>query len=140
MTKQVEVRPSFAGFGVFAKDSFEPGEFIGWVEGCVVPKSNEFTILVDHDDKDYEPEPPFRFLNHSCDSNANVFDDGGEHSVKVYVEATKPIKPGDEITITYEYGIEDAIPCKCGSPKCRGWIVAEEKYEELMEREGAVTV
>ena len=34
------------------------------------------------------------------------------------------IEPGTEIA--YDYGWEadaEALPCRCGSPNCRGWIV-----------------
>jgi len=76
-----------------------------------------------------EPEPPFRFVNHSCEPNCEFdwFDlvpEGGSQAVRrVYLIALREIKPGEELTIDYNWSAEGAIACRCGAPTCRGWIV-----------------
>ncbi|HEV2178992.1 MAG TPA: SET domain-containing protein-lysine N-methyltransferase [Gemmatimonadaceae bacterium] len=69
-----------------------------------------------------------RFINHSCDPNCEaVIDDG-----RIWIEALRTIPPGDELVYDYQYEREDdagdddekLYPCRCGSPKCRGTILA----------------
>ena len=66
-----------------------------------------------------------RFINHSCDPNCEaVIDDG-----HIWIEALRTIAPGDELVYDYQYeresdADEKLYPCRCGSPKCRGTILA----------------
>ena len=60
-----------------------------------------------------------RFVNHSCDPNCKYIFKRG----KILYYAKKNIKKGEELTIDYEFDKkDDKVPCKCGSPKCRGTI------------------
>ncbi len=54
------------------------------------------------------------YINHSCRSNAEPV----IHAQRVFIFATRAIKPGEEITYDYgkEYTKEHCTPCKC--PKC----------------------
>lgn len=70
-----------------------------------------------------------RYINHACDPNceSEESDDG-----RVYIEAVRDIKAGEELN--YDYGLivdERLTPklkkeheCRCGSPKCRGTMLA----------------
>lgn len=70
-----------------------------------------------------------RFINHACDPNceSEESDDG-----RVYIEALRDIRTGEELN--YDYGLivdERLTPklkkeheCRCGSPKCRGTMLA----------------
>jgi uncharacterized protein len=61
----------------------------------------------------------FRFINHSCSSNAyiRIY----RHHVEFY--ARREIKPGEEVTCDYgESHHQGTLACKCGSPECRGFI------------------
>jgi uncharacterized protein len=130
------------GRGVFAARTFSKGEFLGVILGEVI------------DDDDYssdycmdlggslslEPEPPFRYINHSCQPNAELFivpperpDD--DPSPIMILEARRTIRPGDEITIDYAWGAEHAIPCHCKSDNCRGWIVAKDERHLIRPEE-----
>jgi hypothetical protein len=69
-----------------------------------------------------------RFINHSCDPNCEtVIEDG-----RIFVDAIRPIKPGQELTYDYAYILEERhspavkkrYPCYCGKKKCRGTILA----------------
>lgn len=69
-----------------------------------------------------------RFINHSCDPNCEAI---GEKS-RIFIEALRTIEPGEELTYDYSYEREKGTTaedeklyvCHCGSPKCRGTILA----------------
>ena len=59
------------------------------------------------------------YINHSCAPNAFIKTLYG----KVLFFALRDIRPGEEITIDYEYTLHpDSKRCKCGSSTCRGTI------------------
>ena len=62
-----------------------------------------------------------RFINHSCDPNCEIqkWATGSNYSVGIF--AIRDISPGEEITFDYQFERigNGAIPCFCGSPKCR---------------------
>ncbi len=76
-----------------------------------------------------------RWINHSCDPNceAVIDEDDGKDPTKdrVFIEAIRAIKPGEELT--YNYGIKLAEAhtpkmkklwaCRCGSKKCTGTML-----------------
>jgi len=76
-----------------------------------------------------------RWINHSCDPNCEAVveedDKGRPHKDKVFIEAIRDIKAGEELT--YNYGIvldERHTPklkklwgCRCGSPNCTGTML-----------------
>ena len=71
-----------------------------------------------------------RFLNHSCDGNCEAITD----RKRIFIEARKRIRAGDELLYDYQYERTDEhtaedekfYKCRCGSPKCRGSILAPE--------------
>lgn len=75
---------------------------------------------------------PARLLNHSCSPNceAQMDDDN-----RIWIMALRDIAPGEEITFNYGYDMEDwrEHPCRCGSPNCIGFIVAEEHQATVKE-------
>jgi SET domain-containing protein len=76
-----------------------------------------------------------RFINHSCDPNAEAFIPRG----RIWIEAIKHIPKGTEIA--YDYGYEDdpkytiedyrRYGCRCGAKNCRGTIVDTKKKLNL---------
>ncbi|HET7623380.1 MAG TPA: SET domain-containing protein-lysine N-methyltransferase [Gemmatimonadaceae bacterium] len=72
-----------------------------------------------------------RFINHSCSPNCEAVIDSGH----IYIESTKTIQPGAELVYDYQYerapdadeSDEARYPCRCGSPNCRGTILAPPK-------------
>lgn len=72
-----------------------------------------------------------RFINHSCDPNCEaVIEDG-----RIWIEALKTIEPGTELVYDYQFTLEEPhtprnkklYPCRCGSKKCRGTILAKKR-------------
>jgi SET domain-containing protein len=72
-----------------------------------------------------------RYINHSCDPNCEAIEEAG----RIFIEAIRPIKAGDELYYDYAYERSSATTpedeklyeCRCGSPKCRGSILAPEQ-------------
>jgi len=76
-----------------------------------------------------------RWINHSCEPNCEAViepdDKGRTHRDKVFIEALRRIKPGEELT--FNYGIilsERHTPrlkklwgCRCGAPSCTGTML-----------------
>jgi SET domain-containing protein len=69
-----------------------------------------------------------RFLNHSCDGNCEAITD----RKRIFIEARRRITAGEELLYDYQYERSDDhseedekfYACRCGSPKCRGSILA----------------
>eukprot|EP00003_Mantamonas_plastica_P025038 TRINITY_DN4817_c0_g1_i1.p1 TRINITY_DN4817_c0_g1~~TRINITY_DN4817_c0_g1_i1.p1 ORF type:complete len:112 (+),score=15.99 TRINITY_DN4817_c0_g1_i1:299-634(+) len=57
--------------GVFSKRSFSRGDLVLETTGEFAKKQSIYTIQVAKD-KHFTPDPPVKFLNHSCDPNLGV--------------------------------------------------------------------
>ena len=120
----VLVNRSCFGYGVFAGSSFMRGELIGEIKGRVfVPDETSEYHISFGDEEVIDPRAPFRFLNHSCTPNVEVVYHGDEKGKALYVKALRDILVGEEIRNDYAWNPSYAIPCECGTPFCRGWIV-----------------
>jgi SET domain-containing protein len=71
-----------------------------------------------------------RLINHSCDPNCEAIIDDD----RIWIYALKNIQPGVELAYDYKYErtgdvkkLEKFYVCRCGSPKCRGSIMAPPK-------------
>lgn len=72
-----------------------------------------------------------RLANFSCDPNCESHNENGR---KVWIVATRAIRKGEEITYDYNFPLIEPPPvCKCGSSKCRGYIVGEDYVKDLDE-------
>jgi hypothetical protein len=65
-----------------------------------------------------------RFINHSCDPNCeSLIEDR-----RVFIEAIRTIRPGEELTYDYQIGrdredppnVDEIFACRCGAASCRG--------------------
>jgi SET domain-containing protein len=86
-----------------------------------------------------EPVAPFRFLNHSCQPNCEIFSwetDEPRRHARLWLQALTAIEPGNELTIDYAWPADAAIPCVCGAAGCRGWIVCPEQLPLLLQNFG----
>ena len=76
-----------------------------------------------------------RFLNHSCQPNVEAVIYGDGPDARIYFQALTNIQPGAELTFDYKYERTDAhteederfYACRCGTPSCRGTILAPKK-------------
>lgn len=143
---RVEVRDAGErGLGVFATAPIKARRSVGRVFGDVKPKGYVSPYCVEFGDGALEPYPPYRFLNHSCDPNCEFVEwtisdqastaEGDESVVlELWVHALRDIASGEELTIDYGWDWRSAIPCKCGSPRCRGWVCREDELDLCRER------
>lgn len=59
------------------------------------------------------------YINHCCDPNIWTLITKGH----ILYMAARDIKKGEELTVDYHFSKDvETVPCKCGSPKCRGTI------------------
>jgi hypothetical protein len=127
----VRVGKSRTGNGVFACKFYGAEWVIGEIHGERIddPEYGSNYCMDLEDGRQLEPDPPFRFLNHSCEPNCEfelfdlVEDKSDKVRRRVFLLALTDIERGDELTIDYNWEPGAAIPCRCQSPSCRGWIV-----------------
>lgn len=74
---------------------------------------------------------PARWINHSCAPNCEANEENG----RVFIDAIRPIKPGQELSYDYNLVLEERHtpklkrehPCHCGAPKCRGTLLGKKR-------------
>lgn len=72
-----------------------------------------------------------RWINHSCSPNCEAVEEEG----RVFIEAIRNIRPGQELGYDYNISIEERLtaaekkrwPCYCGSRKCRGTLLVPKR-------------
>lgn len=136
----LSIRPTAVGKGVFAMKNYRKGQALGQVQGRVHDEDGDYDedyVMAFGENSVLEPGAPFRFLNHSCEPNAELvelepYDGSGPSTMWVY--ATRTIRADDQITIDYAWPIDAAIPCRCGASKCRGWVVDPAALATLLRR------
>jgi hypothetical protein len=68
-----------------------------------------------------------RYINHSCAENC----ESTVEKSRVYIDAIKDIKKGEELGYDYQIGrdkndppnVDEIYACRCGAPKCRGTML-----------------
>ncbi len=151
MPKKIKARKSsIHGNGVFAVAPLSKGERIIQYKGVLrthedvdagdtgdVESGHTFLFTLNDDyvlDANYGGNDA-RWMNHSCSPNCEAVieesEDGDPRKDKVFIEAIRAIKPGEELV--YNYGItlaERHTPrlkkiweCRCGSKKCTGTML-----------------
>jgi uncharacterized protein len=136
-------RSPIHGLGGFAKAAICRGTRVVEYVGERISKSdsvrrceqnNEYVFTL-NDEQDLDGNVawnPARFLNHSCAPNCEAeLDD--DH---IWIIAARDIHAGEEITFNYGYDLVDYhdYPCRCGSSRCVGYMVAEEFFEHVLSR------
>ncbi len=82
-----------------------------------------------------------KYINHSCDPNCETVIDAR----RVFIEAIRDIKKGDELGYDYLIERDDSDPpdvdviwaCRCGSPKCRGTMLLPRKPKRKKSKKAA---
>ncbi|KAL5276573.1 SETD2 family protein [Megaselia abdita] len=149
------------GFGIMADAEINPGDFIMEYVGEVI-NTEQFEGRREVYSKDKNAHYYFmalrsdsiidattrgnisRFINHSCEPNAETQKWTVNGELRIGFFCVKKILPGEEITFDYQfqrYG-KEAQKCFCESENCRGWIgeepdsdVEEEELEEEDEED-----
>ena len=143
-------RSAIHGKGVFAAQKIRKGtriiEYRGkrvdwdWASEAYAPVEGEptHTFLFSLDDGRVidanQRGNAARWFNHSCDPNCQAIEEDG----RVWIEALRKIRPGEELGYDYRIQIEEPVtraekkawPCHCGSKKCRGTLLARKKKKK----------
>ncbi|HMP82287.1 MAG TPA: SET domain-containing protein-lysine N-methyltransferase [Verrucomicrobiota bacterium] len=140
--KVVFKRSAIHGTGGFAVVDLRAGEPIIQYVGEKIDKAeslrrcendNEYIFdLNETHDLDGNVEwNPARFINHSCAPNCESEVD--ETKGEVWIQASRDIRAGEELTFNYCYDLEDYQdhPCRCGARECVGYMVAESYFEQI---------
>jgi len=82
-----------------------------------------------------------RFVNHQCSGNC----ESAIANRRVFIDAVRDIKPGEELGYDYEIGrdkddppnVDEIYACRCGTPKCRGTMLEPvKKPRKSSKKEG----
>jgi hypothetical protein len=73
-----------------------------------------------------------RWINHSCDPNCETFED---EDGRVYIEALRTIRAGEELTYDYKLSLDGRLSkktlaeyaCRCGTARCSGSLLVRPK-------------
>ena len=137
----VAKKSSIEGFGVFARKDIPQGTKIIEYTGRRITKKQADNLK----DARYVFELNKRYdldgnvfsntaglINHSCDPNCETENIHGH----IWIISLHDIKKGEEVSYNYGYNLADYKdwPCKCGSQKCVGYIVAEEQWLKLKNK------
>ncbi len=70
-----------------------------------------------------------RLINHSCDPNCEAYNERG----RIWIWSIRNIEAGEELLFNYGFDLEnyEDHPCRCGSPRCPGYIAGEDYWPEL---------
>jgi uncharacterized protein len=141
-------RSEIHGTGGFAAVNIPAGARIIQYVGEIIDKAeslrrcendNEYIFDLDevHDLDGNVEWNPARFINHSCTPNC---ESEIEHHV-VWILALRDIRAGEELSFNYCYDLEDYQdhPCRCGAEACVGYIVADEYFDDIRQRNAAAT-
>lgn len=146
--RRIQVRRSGVhGRGVFALKPIAAGERIieytgeriTWSEALRRhphdPKDPHHTFYFTVDD-DHVIDAKYggnaaRWINHACEPNCESEPDGG----RIFIKALRDLAPGEELF--YDYGLviderytpklKKEYACRCGSPRCRGTMLAPKR-------------
>ncbi len=141
---------SIHGNGVFADEPIRKGERIVRYKGTLRSHKEVDRLYGDQDENGHtflftlndeyvidanEGGNVARWINHSCDPNCESVieenDKGKSHKDKVFIEAIRDIKPGEELTYNYGIVLEERYTpklkklweCRCGSKNCTGTML-----------------
>lgn len=133
------------GYGVYTKSPIKKGDFVIFYEGEIINHKELLRRQEYYDKIGFNKSYVFKidddiildaskknsgniskFINHSCDPNCESQIVEIEREKKIEISAIKNIKIGDELTMDYNFDIEEGddkkIPCFCNSKKCRKFL------------------
>ena len=124
------------GKGLYASNNIKKGtKIINYIGKIITKKQTEESNKFDNNkriylfslNKKYDLDGDFSWniaglINHSCNNNCDYFGRG----FKVWIEAIRDIKKGEELSCDYGFGYDEdykQFPCKCHTKNCCGYIV-----------------
>ena len=129
LSRLLRVAETHVGRGVFARRLLRTGLILAEVGGQILddhPEDSSYVMELPSG-RLLDPAAPLRFVNHSCDPNCELFyweeDDREIQEDRLWLQTIRPIAAGEELSIDYAWPADAAIPCRCRTPNCRGWIV-----------------
>jgi hypothetical protein len=133
----IRIGETSVGKGVFARRHIHESLLLSEIHGEVLedyPEDSSYCMALPSG-KLLEPTAPLRFLNHSCDPNCELFywedEETNLQEDRLWLQTIRPIVPGEQLLIDYCWPADAAIPCQCGAPTCRGWIVDPDEFHLL---------
>lgn len=135
----VSVRKTLVGNGLFATKMFRKGQIVGIMQGTI-RQDDEYdpAYVVDIDGGVLDPKPPFRFLNHCCEPNAELLEEPKTKTKppQIFVMCRRTIRRGEQITIDYGWPADEhSLRCLCGAQNCRGWVISEDQLPKMKRLE-----
>jgi SET domain-containing protein len=126
------------GIGAFARVHIVQGTCVLEYKGELIDKQesarrcerNNVYIFALNDQHDIDGNVdwnPARLVNHSCSPNCEALLEDN----CIWLISSRDIGAGEELTFNYGFDLVDyhEYPCRCGSPDCVGFIVAEEFFD-----------
>ena len=124
------------GKGLYATNNIKKGtKIINYIGKIITKKQTEESNKYDNNkriylfslNKKYDLDGDFSWniaglINHSCNNNCDYFGKG----LKVWIEAIRDIKKGEELSCDYGFSYDEdykQFPCKCHTKNCCGYIV-----------------
>lgn len=128
LDRLVRIDETHVGKGIFARRRLPSQLVLDEIQGEILhdhPEDSSYVMELPSC-KLLEPAAPLRFVNHSCDPNCEIFyweaEPGEPQEDRLFLTTIRPIEPGEELLIDYAWPADAAIPCRCGTASCRGWI------------------
>jgi len=140
LDRTLRIAETHVGKGVFARRRIASGVVLGEIRGPILddhPEDSSYVMELPGG-RLLDPAPPFRYVNHSCDPNCEIFyweaEPGEIEEERLWMQTIRPINAGEELLIDYCWPADAAIPCRCGALGCRGWIVDPAERHLIEER------
>jgi SET domain-containing protein len=155
--RRIQVRRSgIHGKGVFALLPIAEGEeiieytgkVITWKQAQKLPPHNpdepNHTFFFHIDDKHVidgnDGGNAAKWINHACGPNCEADEDEEEN--RVFIKALRDIEPGEELNYDYGLILEGKVTkkamkefaCHCGTPECRGTMLAIKKKKKKKKK------
>lgn len=128
------VRSEIDGYGVIATRSYAEGDIIAEVEGVLWREGEEVDdrySLIMGGGFYLDMVDQTRWINHSCDPNAEVETADDPTQPWARIVAIRDIAAGDEIAYDYGFAAAFAEPCYCRAENCRGLIIDPDEMHLL---------
>jgi hypothetical protein len=121
--------------GLFATKQIKRGETICQIKGTLTKNTGHISrTCIEFNKKfDLEPYPPLDHINHSCDPNC-LFQNIEGRGDKLFLVAIRKINKNEQLTTDYAWELKYALPCRCGSKKCKGVIIDKKDLKKYKRK------